>query len=740
MTHEHVKPSEHHINTKEYTREIHNHDVYNRILPVRDTEVLPARHYAPSPTDAGRLVEIPAPAERPGGTQAQAAPISMDMASNTTCTKDVSGRFHNPIDNTIPFPSVSQQQSQAEARALSRQHNLAMEEQGRQLVSENTYTLPDGTLRTESLWRYQPTMKAPAHEVTETITRPPGVALPESPTVVGRDGQKTAASRAPRQADYTIGRGRQEQFHPSVVSEWDQVSKPSPSPSAKAQAARGYARGVSDEVNVRDYRQEKEQRTQTEPVIQRPARPSPSRASPKTSNQLSLLAAITSTVMPQKTVHHGTPQPPGQFEDLDSGSEYSSAPSEQPTPTAVTEKKEPKRRLSGELLPGGIWRRHSLVIPAGIVKNGNSLMGAGMLMADREREEELARHRLKKASKAEADRVRALEGEPPSLQNKHEMEKLTRRKTEERQREASLNQDIQKLLAAEAALEQERIGATKLDEDVRKLERQADEILREEDELEAEIDESRRRRMSLLREAESEHQKAQALQGSKQKELHGPGPEVLQAHRRRRSSLLHHADDEQQRTIDLQQEKEDTLAKMNQREAKARQDLDATLDEAVLADEERQEEVQVNKFLSDEVQKQKQRENLARQRKAPTEKAPPGPDLHIHQPYHMVHPDTTTQDGGWTEVIRPKHAKEATRGNGTQQLPSQRQYDSTNQNAQVKKKGITGITTTQQKQSSPPKSQLPQPPGNIGIGYGASGSSSSTKPLSWANIAASKPA
>ena len=714
VTHEHIKPLAHHINTKEYTREIHNHDVYNRILPVKDTEVLPTRHYAPSPTDAGRLVEIPAPVEKRGGAQATVAPISMDMASNTTCTKDVSARFHNPIDNTIPFPSATQQ-PQAAAVALSRQHNLEMEEKGRQLVSENTHTLPDGTVRTESLWRYQPTMKAPAHEVAETITRPPGVIRTGSPTVGDRGGQRSAASLAPRQSDYTIGRGGQEQFHPSVVSEWDQVSKPSPSPSVKAQAARGYAHGISDEINVRDYRQEKGQGTETEPVIQRPARPSPSRASPKPSNQRSLLSAITSTAMPQKTVHHGTPQPPGQFEGLDSGSEYSSAPSEQPTPTAAAKKEGSKRRLSGELLPGGIWRRHSLVIPAGIVKNGNSLMGAGMLMADREREEELAMHRLKKASKAEADRVRALEGEPPILQNKHEMEKLKRRKTEEREREASLNQDIQKLLAAEAALEQEKEGATKLDEGVSRLERQADEILKKEDELEAEIDASRRRRVSLLREAESEHQKAQALQGSKQKGLHEPGANVLQAHRRRRSSLLHHADDEQQRTIDLQEKKVDTLAKMNQRDAKARQDLDTTLDEAVLADEERQEEVQVNKFMSDELEKQKQRENLAQQ---------------------VKNHDTEPQDGGWTEVVKPRHGKEAAKGNGTQKLPSQRQNDSINHNGQSKRKGISA----QQKQSSPPTTQLPQPSGNVGTGYGASSSGSTTHPRSWANIAASKPA
>ncbi|OBT78106.1 hypothetical protein VF21_02671 [Pseudogymnoascus sp. 05NY08] len=730
VTHEHIKPTAHHINTKEYTREIHNHDVYNRILPVRDTEVRPTRHFAPSPTDSGRLVEISAPDEKRGGAQATAAPISMDMASNTTCTKDVSGRLHDPSDNTIPFPSVTHQ-PQEEALALSRQHNLEMEQQGRQLVSEKSYTLPDGTMRTESVWRYQPTMKAPVQEITETITRPPGAARAMSPAVADRGGQRAAPSRAPGPSDYTIGRGRQEQFHPSVVSEWDQVSKPSPSPSANAQAARGYA----DEIGVRDYRQGKEQRTETEPIIQRPARPSPSRASPKPSNQRSLLSAITSTVMPQKTVHRGTPQPPGQFEDLDSGSDYSSAPSEQPTPTAAPEK---KRRPSGELLPGGIWRRHSLVIPAGIVRNGNSLMGAGMLMADREREEELALHRLKKASKAEADRVSALEGGPPSLQNKHEMEKLTRRKTEERNREASLNQDIQKLLAAEATLEQERVGASKLDEGISKLERQADEILKKEDELEAEIDESRRRRISLLKEAESEHQKAQTLESSKQRRVREPS-HVLQAHRRRRSSLLHHADDEQQRTINLQEKKEDTLAKMDQRNAKARQDLDATLDEAVLADEGRQEEVQVNKFLSDEVQKQKQKENLARQGKAPAAKgftmAPPSSDLqgttHYDSKYHATEPEA--EDAGWTEVVKPRHGH--AKGNGTQKFPAQRQNGSINHNGQAKR----GISAVQQKLPSPPNTQLPQPPGNVGTGYGASGAGSSTHPRSWANIAASKP-
>ena len=45
------------------TREIHTHDVYHRILPVVDVEVLPPRHFLP--VEGGGLVEVSA-AEVPG--------------------------------------------------------------------------------------------------------------------------------------------------------------------------------------------------------------------------------------------------------------------------------------------------------------------------------------------------------------------------------------------------------------------------------------------------------------------------------------------------------------------------------------------------------------------------------------------------------------------------------------------------------------------------------------------------
>ncbi|KAF2637990.1 hypothetical protein P280DRAFT_87557 [Massarina eburnea CBS 473.64] len=45
VTHEVVKPHEHEIIEECVYREIHNHDVYHRTLPVYETEILPARHF-----------------------------------------------------------------------------------------------------------------------------------------------------------------------------------------------------------------------------------------------------------------------------------------------------------------------------------------------------------------------------------------------------------------------------------------------------------------------------------------------------------------------------------------------------------------------------------------------------------------------------------------------------------------------------------------------------------------------
>ncbi|KAL8692719.1 MAG: hypothetical protein Q9218_002308 [Villophora microphyllina] len=56
VVHETVHKDVHHLREEVITREIHTHDVYHRILPVIDVEVLPPRHFLP--VEGGGLVEI----------------------------------------------------------------------------------------------------------------------------------------------------------------------------------------------------------------------------------------------------------------------------------------------------------------------------------------------------------------------------------------------------------------------------------------------------------------------------------------------------------------------------------------------------------------------------------------------------------------------------------------------------------------------------------------------------------
>lgn len=58
VVHETVHKDIHHVREEVITREIHTHDVYHRILPIIDVEVLPARHFLP--VEGGGLVEISA--------------------------------------------------------------------------------------------------------------------------------------------------------------------------------------------------------------------------------------------------------------------------------------------------------------------------------------------------------------------------------------------------------------------------------------------------------------------------------------------------------------------------------------------------------------------------------------------------------------------------------------------------------------------------------------------------------
>ncbi|KAI2776112.1 hypothetical protein F4815DRAFT_365363 [Daldinia loculata] len=57
VTHETIRPQVHEILEERIYREIHNHNVYHRIQPIYEVEILPARHFVPGP--GGGLVEVP---------------------------------------------------------------------------------------------------------------------------------------------------------------------------------------------------------------------------------------------------------------------------------------------------------------------------------------------------------------------------------------------------------------------------------------------------------------------------------------------------------------------------------------------------------------------------------------------------------------------------------------------------------------------------------------------------------
>ncbi|GAB7338717.1 hypothetical protein MBLNU457_5435t1 [Dothideomycetes sp. NU457] len=57
VTHTVVNKHHHHIREEVITRQIHNHEVYHRILPIIDIQVLPARHFVLHPT-TGEKIEI----------------------------------------------------------------------------------------------------------------------------------------------------------------------------------------------------------------------------------------------------------------------------------------------------------------------------------------------------------------------------------------------------------------------------------------------------------------------------------------------------------------------------------------------------------------------------------------------------------------------------------------------------------------------------------------------------------
>lgn len=101
MTHETVRQDIHHMREEFVTREVHNHDVYHRILPIIDVEVLPPRHFLP--VEGGGLVEISAE-EVPGRGRnwviaETASKIPSDQAAPQGANRFSAREFRGEEDN-----------------------------------------------------------------------------------------------------------------------------------------------------------------------------------------------------------------------------------------------------------------------------------------------------------------------------------------------------------------------------------------------------------------------------------------------------------------------------------------------------------------------------------------------------------------------------------------------------------------------------------------------------------------
>lgn len=137
VTHETIVQDVHEIREEVITREIHHHEVFHRILPVIDIEVLPARHFIPI---EGGLVEV-AEEEVPGGAGRAAAKAMQEAASKM-----------------LPQTSATSGQ----ARSFSARTFEASE------GDSKAYVTPEGVNRTDTTWVHPPTIETGGRETGQT--------------------------------------------------------------------------------------------------------------------------------------------------------------------------------------------------------------------------------------------------------------------------------------------------------------------------------------------------------------------------------------------------------------------------------------------------------------------------------------------------------------------------------------------------------------------------------------------
>ncbi|KAL8942286.1 MAG: hypothetical protein Q9216_001759 [Gyalolechia sp. 2 TL-2023] len=134
VVHERVHQDVHHIREEVITKENHEHDVYHRILPIIDVEVLPPRHFLP--VEGGGLVEISG--------------------------KEVPGRGNNWVIAETASKIPSDHAAPKGSRPFSARQFLGTDGDAVQ------YDMLDGHQKTEQTWVHQPELEIGGRDSGQT--------------------------------------------------------------------------------------------------------------------------------------------------------------------------------------------------------------------------------------------------------------------------------------------------------------------------------------------------------------------------------------------------------------------------------------------------------------------------------------------------------------------------------------------------------------------------------------------